>query len=110
MLIEKELRGGISYIAKRHSKANNKYMLSYDDKKPSIFILYLYGNNLYGCAMSQYLLYSGFKWLHQKEIGIFDVNLIGENSSDGYTLEADLEYPDELHELHNGYPSAPEKL
>ena len=27
--------GGISYIAKRHSKANNKYMQFYDDKKPS---------------------------------------------------------------------------
>ena len=25
-------------------------------------------------------------------------------------LEADLEYPDELHNLHNNYPVAPEKL
>ena len=28
----------------------------------------------------------------------------------GYFLEADLEYPDELHELHNDFPLAPEKL
>ena len=28
----------------------------------------------------------------------------------GYFLEVDLEYPDELHELHNDYPLAPEKL
>ena len=27
-----------------------------------------------------------------------------------YFLEVDLEHPDELHELHNGYPLAPEKL
>ena len=27
-----------------------------------------------------------------------------------YFLEVDLEYPDKLHELHNGYLSAPEKL
>ena len=27
-----------------------------------------------------------------------------------YLLEVDLEYPDKLHELHNNYPLAPEKL
>ena len=36
--IEKELRGRISYIAKRYSKANNKYMKNYDPTKPSIYI------------------------------------------------------------------------
>ena len=39
--IEKELRGGISYIAKRYSEANNKYMKNYDPTKPSIYISYL---------------------------------------------------------------------
>ena len=28
----------------------------------------------------------------------------------GYFLEVDLQYPDELHELHNDYPLAPKKL
>ena len=35
LFIEKGMRRGISYISKRHSKANNKYMHSYDYKKPS---------------------------------------------------------------------------
>ena len=33
-----------------------------------------------------------------------------EKSSIGYFLEVDLEYPKELHELHNDFPLAPEKL
>ena len=39
-----------------------------------------------------------------------DVNSIIEVSPIGYILEVDLEYPDELHVLHNDYPLAPEKL
>ena len=62
LVLEKGLRGGISYIAKRYAKANNKYMNDYDLKKPSTFITYLDENNLYGLAMSEYLSYSEFKW------------------------------------------------
>ena len=40
LFIEKGMRGGISYNAKRYSKTNNKYMQSYDAKKPSKFITY----------------------------------------------------------------------
>ena len=72
--------------------------------------MYLDAINLYRWAMSQYLSFSGFKWLNQKEIDKFDVNSICENSSDGYISEVDLKYPDELHELYNDYPLAPEKL
>ena len=50
--------------------------------------------------MCQYLPYSGFKWLNQKEIDRFYVKPIEENSSIGYILEVDLEYPSELHKLH----------
>ena len=85
-------------------------MESYDVNKPSKFIMYLDANNLRGWAMSQYLPYGGFKWLNQKEIDKFDVNSIECNCIDGYILEVDLEYPEELHEMHNDYPLAQEKL
>ena len=110
LFIEKGMRGCISYIAKKHSKANNKYMECYDSSEESKYITYLDANNLYGWAMSQYLQYSGFKWLNQKEISDFCLNSIGENSSIGYILEVDLEYPSESHELHNDYPLSPERF
>ena len=59
--IEKGIRGGISYIANRHGKANNKYMTGYDSNKPSKYIMYLDDNNLYGFTMSQFLPAGGFK-------------------------------------------------
>ena len=57
LFIEKGTRGGVSYIAKRYAKANDKYMSDYDFKKPSTFITYLDKNNLYGWSMSEYLPY-----------------------------------------------------
>lgn len=36
--IEKGVRGGISYIANRFGKANNKYMAKFDKRKPSKYI------------------------------------------------------------------------
>ena len=56
--IEKGMRGGISYIQKRHSKAD-------EDNK---FIMYWDGDNLYGWAMNQPLPYCDFNFLTKKEI------------------------------------------
>ena len=49
-----------------------------------------------------------FEWV--KKVDGFNVNSINEKSKIGYFLEVDLEYPDELHNLHNDYPLAPEKF
>ena len=82
LFIEKGLRGGIFYIAKRYAKANNKHLNDYDPKTPSTFISYLDMNNLYGWAMSEYLPCSRFKWL--KNIDKFDIMSINDKSSIGY--------------------------
>ena len=103
--IEKGLRGGTSYIANRFSEANNKYMENFNESKPSKYIMYLDANNLYGWAMSQYLPTGKFKWLTKGDLADYR-----ENSDEGIILEVDLDYPEELHDLHNDYPLAPEKL
>ena len=60
--------------------------------------------------MSQYLLYANFKWV--KNINEIEQKLmkIKSNSSTGYVLEVELEYPKSLHYEHNDYPLAPEKI
>ena len=108
--IEKGMRGGASYIANRYGKANNKYMKNYDEKAPSKYIMYLDANNLYGWAMSQYLPTGNFKWLSQNQIEKTNLGKCTENSKKGLILEVDLEYPQELHDLHNDYPLGPEKV
>ena len=57
LFIEKGLKEGISYIAKRYARANNKYMKGFDPRKPSNFICYLETNNWNGLAMSGLLPY-----------------------------------------------------
>ena len=107
IILEEGTRGGISCISNRYSNANNKYLKSYDPGQELKRIIYLDSNNLYGYAMSKFLLTSGFKWIDSKEIHL---NKFTSNSSKVCVLEVDLEYPKELRELHNDYPLAPNKI
>ena len=85
-------------------------MKTYDEKAPSKYIMYLDANNLYGWAMSQYLPTARFRWMSEKQIKKIDLAKYREDSNKGLILEVDLEYPDELHDLHNDYPLGPEKV
>ena len=107
LFIEKGLRGGISYIAHRYAKANNKYLPDYNPEKEDSYLMYLDANNLYGWAMIQRLPTGDFKWIDPETVNLESYN---ENSDKGIILEVDLEYPKELHKLHNDYPCAPEKM
>ena len=106
--IEKGMRGGISTITHRYAQANNKYMKNYDPQKESSYITYLDVNNLYGWAMSQKLPTGDFRWIPSPDS--INLDSYDENSAKGLILEVDLEYPPELHHLHNDYPLAPEKM
>ncbi len=48
LFIEKGIRGGVSMITHRHSRANHPQCPTYDSTKPEKHILYLDANNLYG--------------------------------------------------------------
>ena len=110
IFIEKGMRGDISYASKRHSKANNEYCPDYDKNKSKIYIKYLDTNNLYGKPMSDYLPYGGFKWVKTTDEIINRILSKSDNSLHDYFLEVDLDYPEYLHNSHNDYPMAPEKI
>ena len=82
-------------------------MQNYNPQEESSYLMYLDANNLYGWAMSQPLPYRDFKWIDTEEIILDNYH---ENSNKGIILEVDLEYPEELHDLHNDYPCASEKI
>lgn len=101
---ESNIRGGISMISGlRYAKANNKYMTNYDKSEKSSFITYLDANNLYGWAMSNKLPISNFKWIDEKNLNIEKLKQMKEKGI-GFTVEVDIDYPIELHDLHNDYP------
>ena len=103
LMVEKGIRGGVSMISTRYGKANNKYMKKdYDPSLPSKHIIYLDANNLYGWAMSKELPTHGFRWMKQTQLEDWEETPC--------ILEVDLEYPHDLHDLHNDYPLAPERV
>ena len=85
-------------------------MKKYNEKAPSKYIMYLDTNNLCGWAMSQCLPTVNFRWMTDKEISKIDPGKYKKDGKKGLILEVDLEYPQELHDLHNDYPAAPEKV
>ena len=103
LMVEKGIRGGVSMVSTRYSKANNKYMGDkFNSSEPSKYIQYLDANNLYEAAVSMKLPTHGFKWMNDKELLAWrKIPCI---------LEVDLEYPNKLHNLHNDYPLAPERI
>ena len=102
LMIKKGIRGGISMISNRYGTSNNKYMDSFDSSKESTYIQYLDANNLYGWAMSKPLPTHGFEWMSESDLEQW--------KSMPCILEVDLDYPESLHDEHNDYPLAPERM
>jgi len=68
LMIETGIRRGVSMIPTWYSKANNKYMKTFDPTQESKFIQYLDANNLYGWAMSQPLPLNSFEWMTENDL------------------------------------------
>ena len=102
LIIENGIRRGISQVSKRYAKANKYMGKDYNPNKKSVYIPYLDANNLYGWAMSRDLPVGGFKRMDDEELKNW--------KKIPCILVVDLEYPSELHRLHDEYPLAPERI
>ena len=67
LFFKKGMRGEIST---RYSKANNKYLKSYDPRQELRHIIYLNANNVYGYATSKFLPTGGFKLVDLKNFNL----------------------------------------
>ena len=75
----------------------------------------LLANNLYGSSQTKPLPVGDYEWLTTEESAEMCAYLAGggayaEDADEGYILEVDLEYPEALHESHNSFPLAPERV
>ena len=108
---EKGIRGETSHAIHRYTKADNKNMQNYyKNKKPSS-LKYWNVNNLDGWAVYKKFLVNDLKWVI--DIFEFNENVIegyNDESDEQYFLEADVQYPGNVHNLHNNLPFLPEKM
>ena len=64
-------------------------------------------NNLYGYAMSESLPYDEIKF--DKNNNLEDIKKTPDGNDNGYFVEVDINYPDEIKEKTKYFPIAPEK-
>ena len=89
---ERGIRGCISVIPHRYSKANNQYLPNtYNPKEESAYIVYLDANNLYGWAMIQALPTGNFKQCSPNEFTDKVLNM-DDDQAKGYIFDVDLKY------------------
>ena len=83
-------------------------MSKYDPANPTKYLTYLYANNSYGWAMTQFLPKGGLEWVDPEEID----NILEYTEDYKYwaLVECDLEYSRERHVNHNDYTLAPENV
>ena len=99
----------MSFIGQRYVEANNKCMENFDETKESTYLIYFDANSLYNWAMCNDLPVGGFKWAQTEEKNEF-MNKMIKDKNYNFFVECELTYPKELHDLHNDYPLAPERM
>jgi hypothetical protein len=107
-LLQKNIRGGLSFVNVRHAK---RIVMEKLEKGGWRCLIYFDANNLYGKAMSYALPLRDHRFMSSQELVDFDpARDITLDDGPGYILEVDLDYPRKLQLRHNSFPLAAESL
>ena len=111
LIVEDDIIGGICHDINRYARANNKYMNDYVKNKESSYLKTWGVNKLCEWAMSQKLPVNDFKLI--EDISEFNEDFIksyNDERDEGYFLEVDVQYPENLYILHIDLPFLPERI
>ena len=111
LLVKKRIRGAICHALYQYAEANSKYIKSYNKNNESSCLKYWGLNNLCGWTRSQKLPLGAFKWV--EETSQFNEHFktsCNGDSDEGYFIEADVQYPENVHDLHNDFSFLPERM
>ena len=109
LFLNKDMWGGLSMVAKCHSKANHPSLTDYDSSHPCRFLMFLNANNLYGKAMMDFLPVGGFRWITREELTVEFICGFPDEGEFGCFVDCTLFYSSALHNVHHDYPLAPVK-
>ena len=86
-------------------------MKDHGKNKESLYIKYLNVNNLYCWAVLQKLPVNNFERIKDtSQCDEYFIKNYNEESDKGYFHEADVQYTENLHNLHNDLPFLPERM
>ena len=91
-------------ICEGYRNTNNTFIKLHNFRNPSTYITYL--DYFFRHSMMQRLPIELLDWVNPKK---FNLDNYSNNGPKGCFLQVHRGYPEELHDLHNDYPLAPEK-
>lgn len=109
-MFERQKRGGLACIMQRYSEANVPGTSTYSPSKPEKHIQIYDVNALYSNEMCKKLAYNNYQWVEPEDLAKKDWTQVREDDDEMYTVEVSLEYPAELHDAHDEWPCAVEKV
>ncbi len=109
LFCESAIRGGVNGVGElRLFTANNDLCPEFQESEEKTFGAFFDVTSMYAGTMTKPLPIGGFKWVTDS-VTLEQILSTPADSAVGFYVEVDLRYPEDLHDIHNDFPLAPEK-